>query len=172
MAGPWRTLKKRSSPIPRLSACLALAVVLAGCGTSGGGTEKVNQAAVDAAVKKALAEQAATEPDDAPAETQFAEEVPAAPVEAQAPPAAEDDVDFVMPSFVGVNLQEAQDEVQSLGVFFSVSHDVLGARGQFIDSNWKVCTQTPAAGTPIKGSAADHEGTFDFGAVKLTEACP
>lgn len=168
---PHRALE-RVSQIKRVSACLGLAAVLTACG--GGDSEGVNQAAVDEAVKKALAAQAATQPADPPKETQPTPEASAAAaVEAEvAPSAASDQVDFVMPSFINVNLQEAQDNVQTLGIFFSVSHDLLGARSQFIDSNWKVCTQTPAAGTPIKGSAADYEGKFDFGAVKMSESCP
>lgn len=158
--------------VKRVTACLGVAAVLTACG--GGDSEKVNQAAVDEAVKKALAAQAATQPDDPVRQTQpTAEASAAAAVKAEvAPSAASDQVDFVMPSFIGVNLQEAQDGVQTRGIFFSASHDLLGARSQLIDSNWKVCTQTPAAGTPIKGSAADYEGKFDFGAVKLTESCP
>lgn len=167
---PRRGLEQVSQ-IKRVTACLGVAAVLTGCG--GGDSEKVNQAAVDEAVKKALAAQAATQPDDPPTETQPTPEASAAAVNAEvAPSAASDQVDFVMPSFIDVNLQEAQDRVQTLGIFFSVSHDLLGARSQLIDSNWKVCTQTPAAGTLIKGSAADYEGKFDFGAVKLTESCP
>lgn len=77
-----------------------------------------------------------------------------------------------MPSFVGMNLQDAQDKVQTFGIFFATSHDLLGSRRQVIDSNWQVCTQSPAAGTRIKGRASDFEGKFDFGAVKLTENCP
>jgi hypothetical protein len=95
-----------------------------------------------------------------------------ATVPPESPAAAEATVNFLMPNFVGMNLQDAQNKVQTYGIFFSRSHDLLGSRSQIIDSNWKVCTQTPAKGTRIKGKAADYEGKFDFGAVKLTESCP
>jgi hypothetical protein len=110
-------------------------------------------------------------PTPEPATTTEAPE-PVATTAAPVAPAAEPTVDFVMPNFTGVNLQDAQNKVQELGVFFSVSHDLRGSRNQVIDSNWQVCDQTPAAGKRIKGKAADYEGKIDFGVVKLTEACP
>lgn len=81
-------------------------------------------------------------------------------------------VGFKMPNLVGMNLQNAQNEVQKNGIFFSRSHDLRGSRAQVLDSNWQVCIQTPAAGTHIKGKAADFEGAIDLGVVKLTETCP
>lgn len=104
-----------------------------------------------------------------PAATKQAQSNPQA-ANPQAPAAGT--VNFAMPSFAGMNLQDAQDRVQTYGIFYSVSHDLLGSRHQVIDSNWKVCNQSPAAGTAIRGKAADYEGKFDFGAVKLTESCP
>ena len=150
-----------------LIAGFGLAAALTACG--GGGEGQVNRAAVDEAVKEALASQAAAAPDDAPTAQQPS---PTAAVVQAAPTPSSDQVAFAMPSLIGANLQVAQDQVQTLGIFFSVSHDLLGARSQFVDSNWRVCTQTPPIGTMVKGSAADYEGRFDFGAVKLTEACP
>lgn len=81
-------------------------------------------------------------------------------------------VNFVMPSLVGIDLQTAQDKIQEHGVFYSVSHDLLGSRNQVLDSNWQVCNQTPPAGTRIQGAAADWEGKINFGVVKRTEHCP
>jgi hypothetical protein len=78
-------------------------------------------------------------------------------------------VDFVMPDLVGVDLQTAQNTVQDNGVFFSVSHDLLGSRSQMLDSNWIVCTQSIPAGERVTG---DVEGQIDFGAVKREESCP
>jgi len=47
------------------------------------------------------------------------------------------------------------------------SHDALGTdRMQVLDRNWKVCSQTPAAG------AHSTDTTIDFGTVKLEESCP
>lgn len=100
-----------------------------------------------------------------------------APVTKAAEPAVEADavapaVNFVMPSYIGENLQDAQNDVQTQGIFYSRSHDLLGSRFQVIDSNWQVCSQTPAAGKRLRGAAGDFEGAIDFGVVKLTESCP
>lgn len=109
-------------------------------------------------------------------ETQLADQAAAAKAvadKAAAAAAAEQPtVDFAMPNLVGANLQVAQNTVQQSGIFYSVSHDLLGMRMQMMDSNWQVCDQTPAAGTRITGPASDWEGRIDFGVVKLTETCP
>ncbi len=81
-------------------------------------------------------------------------------------------VDFVMPDLAGKSLQDAQDELQDEGVYFTTSHDLLGARDQDEGEEWKVCTSNPAAGTPVQGNAADLEGKVDLGAVQLSENCP
>ncbi|MCA0146775.1 hypothetical protein [Blastococcus sp. LR1] len=78
-------------------------------------------------------------------------------------------VDFVMPNLVGIDLQTAQNTVQTNGVFFSVSHDLLGSRNQALDSNWIVCDQNVAPGQRVTG---DVEGAIDFGVVKRNEVCP
>lgn len=55
-----------------------------------------------------------------------------------------------MPDVVGMNLQAAQDKIQTLGVFFSRSEDATGAgRAQVIDRNWVVVSQTPEPGVLI-----------------------
>ena len=93
-----------------------------------------------------------------------------APVEAPAPTtAAAPVVDFVMPNFVGMDLQSAQDLVQTNNVWLSVSHDLRGSRNQVIDSNWIVCDQNIAPGQQVTG---DVEGQIDFGVVKREETCP
>jgi hypothetical protein len=74
-----------------------------------------------------------------------------------------------MPDLVGLDLQSAQDAVQDLGVFYSVSHDLLGSRNQVLDSNWIVCDQNVAPGQRVTG---DVEGQLDFGVVKREESCP
>jgi hypothetical protein len=57
-----------------------------------------------------------------------------------------------MPNVVCMNLQQAQDTIQTTGVFFSRSQDGTGqGRSQFIDSNWVVVAQTPPPGTPFGG---------------------
>ena len=58
--------------------------------------------------------------------------------------------DFLMPDVLCMNLQEAQDEIQDRGVFFSRSEDATGAgRAQLFDRNWVVVEQQPAPGQPI-----------------------
>jgi hypothetical protein len=94
----------------------------------------------------------------APSPTTAPPTTPAAPV-----------VDFAMPSVVGMNLQDAQNLIQTNGVWLSVSHDLLGTRNQLIDSNWKVCDQNIAPGQRVTG---DVEGAIDLGVVKLEESCP
>ena len=72
-----------------------------------------------------------------------------------------------LPDLVGKGLQSAQDAAQAAGFYNLTSHDALGrSRHQILDRDWKVCTQTPKAGTHDTGS------TLDLGAVKLDEACP
>lgn len=78
-------------------------------------------------------------------------------------------VDFVMPDFVGMDLQSAQDLVQTNNVWLSVSHDLLGSRNQVLDSNWMVCDQNIPPGQRVTG---DVEGGIDFGVVKREESCP
>jgi beta-lactam-binding protein with PASTA domain len=78
---------------------------------------------------------------------------------------------FAMPDFVGMDLQSAQDLVQTSGVWLSVSHDLLGSRNQVVDSNWLVCTQNIPAGQQVSAEA-DAEGEIDFGVVKREESCP
>lgn len=75
-----------------------------------------------------------------------------------------------MPNLVGTGLQAAQDAMQRLTgnpIFITKSHDASGAgRMQVSDRNWKVCSQTPAAGTEFTADTS-----IDFGAVKLEERC-
>jgi hypothetical protein len=72
-----------------------------------------------------------------------------------------------MPDVVCMNLQDAQDTIQTTGVFFSRSRDATGeGRHQIIDSNWQVVAQTPAPGTPI----GEFEAVLDV--VKYGEPSP
>ena len=71
-------------------------------------------------------------------------------------------------NFIGKGLQTAQDDAQAVGFHHLTSHDATGrARHQILDRNWKVCFQTPAAGT-----SASRDTRLDFGVVKLGETCP
>jgi hypothetical protein len=93
-----------------------------------------------------------------------------APSTTTAPPtSAAPVVDFAMPSVVGMNLQDAQNLIQTNGVFLSLSHDLLGTRNQLIDSDWQVCDQNIAPGQRVTG---DVEGAIDLGVVTLEETCP
>lgn len=66
-----------------------------------------------------------------------------APTTAAAPTA-------IMPAVVCMNLQAAQNTIQTAGVFFSRSTDASGrGRAQVMDRNWTVVAQEPAPGTPI-----------------------
>ena len=76
---------------------------------------------------------------------------------------------FAMPNFVGMDLQSAQDAVQTHGIFFSKSHDLLGSRHQVLDSDWMVCAQNIPAGQQV---TSDIEAQIDFGVVKRAENCP
>jgi beta-lactam-binding protein with PASTA domain len=71
-----------------------------------------------------------------------------------------------MPNVVGMNLQAAQNLIQSeADVFYSRSFDCTGqGRNQIVDSNWVVVTQTPSPGSPIS------EGTANLGVVKIGES--
>ena len=71
-------------------------------------------------------------------------------------------------NFIGKGLQTAQDDAQADGFNNLTSHDATGrARYQIFDRDWKVCFQTPAAGTAVSGGSR-----LDFGVVKLDESCP
>jgi hypothetical protein len=75
---------------------------------------------------------------------------------------------FVMPSTVGMVLQDAQDLLQSLGSYILTQTDATGAeRFQVLDSGWKVCWQDPAPGTVTPLSTM-----VDLGVVKMDEVCP
>jgi hypothetical protein len=77
-----------------------------------------------------------------------------------------------MPDAIGMDLQGAQDMVQSATggeVWFSSSTDLTGqGRAQFSDRNWQVCTSTPPPGATITAST-----DIDFGVVRIdVEDCP
>jgi hypothetical protein len=78
-------------------------------------------------------------------------------------------VAFAMPTLVGIDLQSAQNAVQTHGILLSTSHDLRGSRHQILDSDWVVCTQNIPPGQQV---TSDIEGQIDFGVVKRTETCP
>lgn len=78
---------------------------------------------------------------------------------------------WTMPNLIGMDLQGAQDAIQSQtrgAVWFSGSTDLTGkGRAQIVDRNWQVCTSTPAP-----GAAFTTTTTINFGVVRDTEKCP
>lgn len=75
---------------------------------------------------------------------------------------------LTMPDLVGDGLQDAQNELQALGATNLEQVDATGqGRTQVLDSNWKVCTQDPAAGEAVELTAA-----IVLGSVKTDENCP
>jgi hypothetical protein len=74
---------------------------------------------------------------------------------------------FVMPNLVGMNLQLAQDTLQAKGSYVLDQTDYKGLnRIQILDSNWKVCKQTPNAGKSVPVSTV-----VTLASVKLSERC-
>lgn len=66
------------------------------------------------------------------------------------PLGGDDPEDKRMPDVVCMGLQDAQDEIQDRGVFFSKSVDATGeGRRQLWDRNWIVVAQDPAPGESI-----------------------
>lgn len=86
-------------------------------------------------------------------------------------PMASAEPSWTMPNLIGMDLQGAQDAIQSHtrgAVWFSGSTDLTGkGRAQIVDRNWQVCTSTPAPGATFTAST-----TIDFGVVRDTEKCP
>ena len=74
----------------------------------------------------------------------------------------------LMPSVVGMVLQDAQDLLQAQGSYLMDQVDATGdGRLQIFDSNWKVCAQEPAAGAPLAST-----DVVTLATVKLDESCP
>ena len=85
----------------------------------------------------------------------------------KATPTATAEAKFTMPKVVGMNLQLAQDLLQSKGSYIMDQEDYKGlGRFQLVDSNWKVCKQSPAPGKSVPVSTV-----VTLSAVKLTERC-
>ncbi|MED5815279.1 hypothetical protein VST63_23205 [Mycolicibacterium sp. 050232] len=65
-------------------------------------------------------------------------------------PVASAEPSWTMPNLIGMDLQGAQNAVQSLTrgeVWFSSSTDLTGkGRAQVSDRNWQVCSSTPLPG--------------------------
>ena len=154
------------------TAFVVLAFALTSCGA---GSDKDTAAELEksqeriAELEAAASETTAVETTPTFAETTTVPPTTAAPTTVApttaAPTTAAPTPEAFMPDVVCMNLQEAQDFIQSeTGVFLSLSEDATGGgRMQMIDSNWIVVAQRPAVGTPI------GEGDAVLSAVKLTE---
>lgn len=84
----------------------------------------------------------------------------------KAPAQSAEPTTATLPDLAGKSLQDAQDTAQAAGFWTLTSSDATGMeRMQVLDRNWKVCSQTPAAG--------EHPTTVtvNFEAVKLDESC-
>lgn len=93
---------------------------------------------------------------------------PLDPIEDQIEEAVDEATAFTMPDLVGLNLQDAQDQLQDMGSFLMDQEDASGDdRWQIDDSNWKVCRQDPEPG-------ASHSklDIVTLWSVKNDEACP
>lgn len=91
----------------------------------------------------------------------------AATTPAPAPTTATSDSNATLPNLVGQGLVAAQNSAQAAGFTNVTSHDALSSgRVQIIDSNWKVCSQSPTPGTSPVST------TVDLGVVKTDETCP
>lgn len=86
----------------------------------------------------------------------------ACPTADQAPPAK---AGKTMPDFTGKGLNTATAALPSDASITSTDASSQG-RMILVESNWKVCTQDPKAGTPLNGQPVA------FGAVKFGESCP
>lgn len=75
---------------------------------------------------------------------------------------------LVMPTMRGRELQDSQDWLREQGAYLFLQRDAAGqGRTQVLDTNWKVCRTSPAA-----GKWADFDRRITLYAVKLDEDCP
>jgi len=121
---------------------------MAGCGNTTGttGSSELSTSS-QATAPSAAPTSSVTRTTAAPAPTPVA---PPATAQELNPAGGNDPEDYLMPLVVCMSLQEAQDEIQDHGVFFSRSEDATGqGRSQLIDSNWQVVAQSPDPGTLI-----------------------
>ena len=86
-------------------------------------------------------------------------------------PAASAEPSWTVPNLIGMDLQGAQDAIQSLirsEVWFSGATDLTGkGRAQISDRNWQVCSSTP-----VPGAKFTVRTEIDIGVVRVSEECP
>ncbi|MFD7879497.1 hypothetical protein ACFV5G_36325 [Streptomyces sp. NPDC059766] len=84
------------------------------------------------------------------------------PAKDQAPPSA---ADGTMPDFRGKSVKAARGALDS-GTSITVTDAGADDRMVLLESNWQVCTQSPAGGAKLSGQPVT------FTAVKFGESCP
>lgn len=169
---------KKTSPllyigIP-IAACVALLLVAGVIGAIAGSTDDEGDVLAASGPSTSSTEADTTEPATTSAPTTAPPTTTAAPTTAPpttAPPTTAPPTtaapEVPMPDVTCMNLQMAQDTIQTAGVFFSRSEDATGAgRRQVLDSNWIVVGQTPAPGALI------GEGEAVLSVVKIGEPAP
>lgn len=76
--------------------------------------------------------------------------------------------EFHMPDFTDWNLQDAQDGLQAIGNYNLKQADAYGlGRVMVLDSNWHVCSQSPAA-----DEVTNVEAPITLYSAKNDELCP
>ncbi|MFF1442426.1 hypothetical protein [Streptomyces sp. NPDC058295] len=86
----------------------------------------------------------------------------ACPTKDERPPSADGGK---MPDFAGKSVKAARAALDS-GTSITVQDALPDDRWVLVESNWKVCTQTPSAGASLSGQPVE------FTAVKFEETCP
>lgn len=142
------------------AALAAISLTLTACAGAGTATQTVT--AVETVTASSEPEPTSTPtPTPTPSPTRTSREP-------EPDPTPEPELTFVMPDVIGINLQEAQDYLQSLGSYLLDQEDASGAgRIQILDRNWYVCSQQPAPGTEVP-----IETVVTLYSVKLDERCP
>jgi hypothetical protein len=145
-----------------VGACVVAALGVAGCG--GGASAPDGETVSPSSAPVGTGQETPA----APPSGESVQEQPAAPSAVEGEQSAQE---WAMPGLVGMVLQDAQDQVQSLtggAVYFTDSHDLTGqGRNQVLDDNWQVCTQNIAPGAVLTAASR-----VDLGVVKVGEACP
>ena len=142
---------RRAGTLPSALACVGL-LVLSACGS--GRTVGAVPGSAPASGVEAPAATGTVKPDSGSAPGEPAPAAPAKPSR-------------VLPNLVGKGLQVAQDRTQAAGFDKMTSHDASGRkRVQIFDRDWKVCFQSPPAGSHPASTKVD------FGTVKIQERCP
>ena len=143
---------------------LSLGVVVSACDSESGSSESTTAATESS---KAPRSESATERTDgavAPVDDGSVASNDTSDTDGANPLGGNSPEDQLMPDVICMNLQDAQDEIQDHGVFFSGSVDATGqGRSQVIDSNWVVVDQSPGPGSPI------GEGDAELSVVKYGE---